>query len=137
MFQQGTQLQRHQLMHKLLHEQPHLKVHSGEFREMFVLRSIYVVGPDAGTLASYTGYRRSFVDAVRSKYQKEAMKAYRAYINGADYEKSVVESIKDVGKTIVRAIQKRSLQRRVADFAKSLRAKGPFAGKRTEARSAR
>lgn len=111
-------IQRHQLMHKLLHEQPHLRIQSGEFREMFVIRSVYVVGPDIATIANYTGYRKSFVVAVRNKYNAEMMKAYRAYINGSDYEKTVVESIKDVVRTVTRTIQKRSLQKRVADFAR-------------------
>lgn len=113
-------IHRHQLMHKLLHEQPHLKFHSGDFREQFVLRSVYVVGPDLSSLSNYTGYRKTFVEAVRNKYHTEYMKAYRSYVNGADYEKSVVESIKDVGRTIVRAIEKRTLRRRVADFARKL-----------------
>lgn len=113
-------IQRHQLMHKLLHEKPHLKFFSGEFREAFVIRSVYIVGADASTIANYTGYSKTFVEAVRRKYNAEMIKAYRAYVNGADYEKSVVESIKDVGRTIVRAIEKRTLRRRVADVARKL-----------------
>ena len=111
-------LQRHQLMHKLLHEQPHLRIRSGEFREMFVLRSIYIVGPDISTVANYCGYRTTFVEAVQRKYHQEAMKAYRAYVNGSDYEKTIAESLKDVGRTIVRAVEKRTLRRRVADLAR-------------------
>lgn len=129
-------------MHKLLREQPHLRFNSGEFREMFVLRSIYVVGPDAAMIANYTGYRKSFVDAVRSKYQQEALKAYRAWINGSDYEKTIIESVKDVVRTVKRAVEKRTLRKQIADFARrigfSRKVQGPFGSdRRTEARNAR
>lgn len=112
------QLQRHQLMHKLLHEQPHLRIQSGEFREMFVIRSVYVVGPDIRTLSDYTGYNKRFIEAVRNKYNAEMVKAYRAYVNGSDYEKTVVESLKEVVRTVVRAVEKRTLKRKFADLAR-------------------
>jgi hypothetical protein len=101
---------RYQLQQRLLKEQPHLRVNTIEFREAFALRTIYVVGPHASIIASFTGYSASFCSTVMNKYSKEAMKAYRAHIQGYDYEPTVAESIKNVGRVIGRAFEKRKLQ---------------------------
>lgn len=139
---QRPRYQRHQLLNKLLHEQPHLRVDTGEFRERFVLRATYVVGPDAGTLANYCGYARLFVVAVQRKYHKEAVKAMRGWVEGYDYEKSLLESIKEVGHTIARVFEKRSARKRMSEWGKKLfggrKVQGPYGtGRRTEARATR
>lgn len=116
----GDQPTRHQLAHRLLHEQPHLRINTHEFRQAFVIRAVYVVGRDFGTVADYTGYRKDFVANVARVKGKEMLQAYRGHLHGHDYEKSVVESVKDVGRTIVRAFQKRTFRQRVSDFASKL-----------------
>lgn len=111
---------RHQLIQKLLREQPHLRVETLAFREALIIRAIYVVGPDLSLLANFTGFSLKFVTDVRNRRGKDSLKAMRAYVEGHDYEKGIIESIKDVGRTITRAIEKRTLRRKVADYAKKL-----------------
>lgn len=111
---------RHQLTQKLLREQPHLVPNTAAFRDALVIRSIYVVGIDIGMLANYTGFSRKFVQGVSERKGKEALAAYKAHVNGRDYEPTIAESIKNVGRTIARTLEKKSLKRRISDYTRRI-----------------
>lgn len=113
---------RHQLTQKLLREQPHLVVNTAAFRDALVLRSVYIVGANMEVLASYTGFSAKFVKSVSERKGAEMIKAYKAHIQGHDYEKTIIESIKDVGRTIARTFEKRSLRQKVSGFARRIMA---------------
>lgn len=78
----NKKLTRHQLAYKLLQEQPHLRFGTPEFRKAFIVRSIYQVGSDASALANFTGYSRKYVSEITAIYNKHAIKALRAFLNG-------------------------------------------------------
>jgi len=91
---------RHQLMHRLLQEQKHLRLGSNEFREALVIRSIYVVGSDMGRVASFTGYRKEFVKNAMRRHNVAAMRALRAYVNGKDYQPTITETVSNIKRQI-------------------------------------
>lgn len=111
---------RDQLKLKLLKEQPHLRVHTPLFNEMFVIRSIYLVGNHAPSMANFTGFSTKFAADTMKKYQTLSLKAYRAHVEGYDYEPTIVESLKQVKQTIQRTFEKRRLQKAFTAFKKKL-----------------
>lgn len=112
-------LTRHQLSHKLLREKPWLRPGTGEFREHFVLRSIYVVGSDPSVLSNYCGMRREYVIAVCQKFRKDYFKNTRAFLNGETQPGlKIKDMVKGIGKAIGEKFTRRKLIKQRNSFMK-------------------